>query len=98
MTTETITLPTLKQAMIPILYTGIFSTGVAYTLQMIGQKGLNPTISSLVMCLESVFSALGGWLLLGQSLSIQELSGCSLMFLAIIFSQVSPRKKGVVSR
>ena len=98
MTTETITLPPLKQAMIPILYTGIFSTGVAYTLQMIGQKGLNPTISSLVMCLESVFSALGGWLLLGQSLSIQELTDCSLMFLAIIFSQVSPRKKGVVSR
>lgn len=93
MTTETITLPAFKQALIPMLYTGIFSTGVAYTLQIIGQKGLNPTVSSLVMCLESVFSALGGWLLLGQSLNIQELTGCSLMFLAIIFSQVSPRKK-----
>lgn len=93
MTTETITLPAFKQALIPMLYTGIFSTGVAYTLQIIGQKGLNPTVSSLVMCLESVFSALGGWLLLGQSLNIQELTGCSLMFLAIVFSQVSPRKK-----
>lgn len=93
MTTETITLPAFKQALIPMLYTGILSTGVAYTLQIIGQKGLNPTVSSLVMCLESVFSALGGWLLLGQSLNIQELTGCSLMFLAIVFSQVSPRKK-----
>lgn len=93
MTTETITLPAFKQALIPMLYTGIFSTGVAYTLQIIGQKGLNPTVSSLVMCLESVFSALGGWLLLGQSLNIQELTGCSLMFLAIVFSQVSPHKK-----
>lgn len=93
MTNETITLPAFKQALIPMLYTGIFSTGVAYTLQIIGQKGLNPTVSSLVMCLESVFSALGGWLLLGQSLNIQELTGCSLMFLAIVFSQVSPRKK-----
>lgn len=97
MTTETVTLPALKQAMIPMLYTGIFSTGIAYTLQMVGQKGLNPTVSSLVMCLESVFSALGGWLILGQSLSAQEATGCALMFLAIVFSQISPRKKGVVS-
>ena len=64
---------------------------------MVGQKGLNPTVSSLVMCLESVFSALGGWLILGQSLSAQEATGCALMFLAIVFSQISPRKKGVVS-
>lgn len=91
MTTETVSIPALKQAMIPMLYAGIFSTGIAYTLQIVGQQGLNPSVSSLVMCLESVFSAIGGWLLLNQSLSGQELLGCFLMFLAIIFSQISPR-------
>jgi drug/metabolite transporter (DMT)-like permease len=61
---------------------------VAYTLQIVGQKGMNPTVASLIMSLESVVSVLAGWLLLGQSLTIRETFGCVLMFVAIILAQL----------
>lgn len=77
---------------LPILYCGIMSSGVAYTLQIVGQKELDPTIASLAMCLESVFSALAGWLILGETLSATELCGCALMFGAIVVSQL-PEKR-----
>lgn len=73
---------------IPILYAGVMSCGVAYTLQIIGQNGLNPTIASLLMSLESVFSVLAGWILLGEALSRRELMGCVLIFAAIILAQL----------
>ena len=76
----------------PILYCGVMSSGVAYTLQIVGQKELDPTIASLAMCLESVFSALSGWLILGETLSATELCGCALMFGAIVVSQL-PEKR-----
>lgn len=76
-----------------ILYAGIMSSGVAYTLQIVAQRGLNPTVASLAMCLESVFSALGGWLLLNQTLTGRELAGCLLMFSAIVISQIPGRTK-----
>ena len=72
----------------PILYAGILSSGVGYTLQIIGQKGLNPTMASLLMSLESVFSVLAGWIFLHQALSGRELSGCILMFAAIVLVQL----------
>ena len=72
----------------PVLYTGVLSTGVAYTLQIVGQKGLNPVVASLLMSLESVVSALAGWLVLGQGLSARELTGCAVMFAAIILAQL----------
>ena len=72
----------------PILYCGIMSSGVAYTLQILGQRDLNPAVASLIMCLESVFSALGGWLLLHQSLSLRESSGCVLLFAAVVLAQL----------
>lgn len=72
----------------PILYTGIMSTGVAYTLQIVGQKGLNPTVAALIMSLESVFSALSGYIFLHQILSTRELIGCVLMFIAIVLAQL----------
>lgn len=72
----------------PILYTGIMSTGVGYTLQIVGQKGLNPTIAALIMSLESVFSALSGYLFLHQILTTRELIGCVLMFIAIVLAQL----------
>ena len=72
----------------PILYAGIFSCGIAYTLQIIGQKGLNPTIASLLMSLESVFSVIAGWVILGQSMGPRELAGCGLIFVAIILAQL----------
>ena len=61
----------------------------AYTLQIVGQRGLDPTIASLAMCLESVFGALAGWALLGQKLSLVELTGCLLMFAAIVGSTLA---------
>lgn len=76
------------EAWIPILYAGIFSCGVAYTLQIIGQEGLNPTVASLLMSLESVFSVVAGWIILGQAMGGRELIGCAIMFIAIILAQI----------
>lgn len=77
----------------PLLYTGVLSSGVAYTLQIVGQKGLNPTVASLLMSLESVFAALSGWIILRQPLSPRELLGCGLVFGAVILAQLPDRKK-----
>lgn len=79
-------------AWMPILYAGIMSCGVAYTLQILGQKNADPTVASLLLSLESVFSVLAGWVILGQNLSAKELFGCVLMFAAIILAQL-PEKK-----
>lgn len=79
----------------PILYAGVLSSGVAYTLQIVGQKGVNPTMASLVLSLESVISVLAGWVILGQSMSPREILGCVLMFGAIILAQLPERKKKV---
>lgn len=76
------------QAWIPILYAGVCSCGIAYTLQIIGQQNVDPTIASLLMSLESVFSVLAGFVLLGQKLSLSEIIGCILVFTAIIFAQL----------
>lgn len=76
------------QAAGPILYTGVISTGVGYTLQIVGQKGLNPTMAALLLSLESVFSALSGFVILGQVMNSRELLGCVLMFMAIILAQL----------
>lgn len=79
----------------PILYTGIMSTGVGYTLQIVGQKGLNPTVAALIMSLESVFSALSGYLFLHQILTTRELIGCALMFVAIVLAQLPDIRRKV---
>ena len=86
--TEKPQLTSILAAWMPILYAGVMSCGVAYTLQIIGQKGLNPATASLLMSLESVFSVLAGWILLHQALSARELSGCILMFAAIVLVQL----------
>ena len=75
----------------PILYAGVLSSGVGYTLQIVGQRGMNPTVASLIMSLESVISVIAGWIILGQSLSSRELFGCVLMFGAIVLVQL-PKK------
>ena len=72
----------------PLLYCGVMSSGVAYTLQILGQRDMNPAVGSLIMCLESVFSALGGWVLLHQSLSPREGVGCVLIFAAVVLAQL----------
>ena len=75
-------------AWLPILYAGIMSCGVAYTLQIVGQKNVNPTVASLILSLESCISVLSGWVILGQKLSAKELLGCVIMFAAIILAQL----------
>lgn len=77
----------------PILYAGIMSCGVAYTLQIVGQKGMNPTIASLLLSMESVVSVLAGLLILHQRLSVRETCGCILMFAAIVFAQLPQKDK-----
>lgn len=78
----------------PILYAGVMSCGVAYTLQIVGQKGMNPTVASLILSLESVISVLAGMVILHQNLSAREILGCVLMFAAILLAQLpQPSRK-----
>lgn len=86
-------LSALQSAAIPILYTGLLSSAVGYTLQIMGQKNVPPALASLIMSLEAVFAALAGWLLLDQTLQIREMIGCALMFIAIILAQINPKKE-----
>lgn len=79
-------------AWLAILYAGVLSCGVGYTLQIVGQNGINPTVASMLLSLESVFSVLAGWIILKQSLGAKELLGCGLIFIAIILAQL-PEKK-----
>ncbi len=82
----------LAAAGIPIFYAGFFSSGIGYTLQIVAQQGLQPALASLIMSLESVFSALAGWIILGQTLTGRELGGCALLFAAILLSQLPGRE------
>ena len=90
---EAPTIDQFRSAAVSIAYCGIMSSGVAFTLQIVAQRDLDPTIASLAMCLESVFSALAGWLILGETLSATELCGCALMFGAIVASQLPEKKR-----
>jgi drug/metabolite transporter (DMT)-like permease len=83
--------PQLSQifgAAVPILYAGVLSCGAAYTLQVIGQKGMNPTVASLIMSLESAISVIAGFLILHQTMTARELTGCALMACAIVLAQI----------
>lgn len=91
--TEKPDLGSINDALIPILYCGIMSGGVGYTLQVVGQKYTDPTIASLLMSLESVFAALSGALLLGERMTMRELLGCMIMFIAITIVQIPIPKK-----
>ena len=83
----------VKASLVPLAYTGILSSSICITLQVEAQKHLNPTISSLILCLEGVFGAIGGWLILNECLNFRELCGCLIIFIAIIISQISFTKK-----
>lgn len=76
-----------------ILYAGIMSSGIAYTLQIIGQRYTAPTVATLLMSLESVFAALSGWLILSEKLSIKEFIGCVVVFAAVILAQLDIKTK-----
>jgi drug/metabolite transporter (DMT)-like permease len=88
--TETITWTGVREALIPILYAGLMSGAVAYTLQIVGQRDTDPTVASLIMCLESVFATLSGALILGEKMTVRETVGCILMFAAVVLAQLSP--------
>ena len=92
MMTETFVLSEVLDAIIPLLYTGVLSSSVGYTCQIIAQKKADPVISSLILSLESVFAAIFGALILHESMSGREITGCAIMFVAIIITQL-PEKK-----
>jgi len=87
------TITEIINGIVPLLYVGVMSSGVAYTLQILGQKNADPTVASLIMSLESAVSVLGGWLILKQKLTGKELLGCLLMFIAVIGVQLFDIKK-----
>ena len=91
--TETIRFANILTCAVPLLYAGILSMGVAYTLQIVGQKHLEPTTASLIMSLESVIAVLCGWLILKETMTGFELLGCGLVFAAVIISQLPEKKK-----
>lgn len=88
---ETPKLSGIFDASVPLLYAGVMSCGVAYTLQIIGQKYTEATVASLLLCMESVFGVIAAAIILGERLSVRELIGCTIMFAAIILSQFSER-------
>lgn len=87
---ETPSMENILNAWLPIMYAGAMSSGIAFTLQIIAQKDLHPTVASLIMSLESVISVLAGFVILNEVLSTYEIIGCVLMFIAIILAQISP--------
>jgi len=89
---ETPTISGIIAAAGPILYAGVMSSGIAFTLQVIAQKELDPTLASMIMCLESVVSVLSGYFLLDQILTGREIIGCILMFVGVILAQL-PEKR-----
>lgn len=86
--TETIAVSKLVEGAVPILYGGLFSVGVAYTLQVVGQRNVPPAHAAIILSLEAVFGVLGGYLLLGERMGLQELAGCMLMLVGMLVSQL----------
>ncbi len=88
--TETVTWEGVREALFPILYAGIMFGAAGYTLQIFGQRDTDPTVASILMCLEAVFAVLTGAVLLGETMTGREAAGCMLMFTAVILAQLSP--------
>lgn len=91
--TETVDASRIASCWLPLGYAGVLSMGVAYTLQIVGQKRVAPSAAALLMSLESVFAALFGWLLLHETMTRAEVLGCVLVFAAVIISQLPEKKK-----
>ncbi len=90
---ETPSLTLIIKHWIPLVYIGVFSSAIAYTLQIVSQKGSNPTIVSLLLCLESVFAVLTGWIVQGDTLTPREILGCCLMFGAVTLASIPTKDK-----
>lgn len=102
--TEPLSFQDIWACRFPLIFSGVFSMGLAYSLQVVGQKYVEPTAASLLLSLEAVFAALSGWLILHETMNGRELIGCALMFFAVIFSQLplrcprlSPAEDGEIS-
>lgn len=91
--TEELNMGNILACWLPLGFAGILSMGVAYSLQIVGQRNLEPTTASLIMSLESVFAAVGGWLILHNTMTGRELLGCGLVFAGVIISQLPMKKK-----
>ena len=91
--TETVDFGNILNCWMPLCFAGVLSMGVAYSLQIVGQKDVEPAAASLIMSLESVFAALGGWWLLDERMSANELLGCALVFAAVVLSQLPEKKE-----
>jgi len=87
---ETITADGIRGALVPLLYAGVMSGALGYTLQVFGQRDTDPTVASILMCLEAVFATLTGAVLLGEKMTVRETVGCVMMFAAVILAQLSP--------
>ncbi|MFT5721094.1 MAG: drug/metabolite transporter (DMT)-like permease [Motiliproteus sp.] len=90
---ETPSLPDFKAAWLPLLYAGVASSGIAFTMQIIAQRKIEPSITALILSTEAIFAVLGGWLVLGESIGSKELLGCSLMLAGMLVSQWPARKR-----
>ena len=88
---------TLIDSWLPVLYAGVLSCGVAYTLQIVAQADTDPTIASMILCLESVFAVIAGMIILGESMSLREIAGCLIMFAAIVVTQLPAKEERVRS-
>lgn len=88
----------LLHATVPILYGGAMSVGVAYTLQVIGQRNAHPAHASIILSLESVFAAIGGWLILSEMMTLRQLTGCALMLAGMLISQLWPFIENALKR
>lgn len=91
--TETVDASRIASCWLPLGYAGVLSMGVAYTLQIVGQKRVAPSAAALLMSLESVFAALFGWLLLHETMTRAEVLGCVLVFAAVVISQLPEKKE-----
>ena len=88
------TLANLQAGWFEILYAGVMSCGVAYTFQVVAQKDVEPTLASMILCLESVFAVIAGAIILGETMGAREIIGCLLMFIAIIVAQLPSKEPG----
>ena len=87
----------LLDVWIPILYSGVLSCGVGYTLQIVAQADTDPTVASMILCLESVFAVIAGMIILGESMSLRETIGCVIMFAAILAAQMPAKNSSKLS-
>jgi len=92
--TETITWRTIRSGIVPILYGGFFSVGIAYTLQVVAQQDAPPTHAAVILSMETVVAAIAGWILLDEGLGLRAISGCALMFFGMLVVQLAPLLTG----